>query len=151
MTLAERITTDLKEAMKAGDKLRLETLRMIRASVLEFEKSGAGRPMTEDEEIAILNQASKKRRDAIEQFEKAGRTEMAEKERAELAIIAQYLPAQLSDDEIRAELATIIASMGATSPSDLGKVMGMAVKGLKGRADGSTIQRLARELLTQAP
>lgn len=150
MTLAERITTDLKEAMKAGDKLRLETLRMIRASVLEFEKSGAGRPMTEDEEIAILNQASKKRRDAIEQFEKAGRTEMAEKERAELAIIAQYLPAQLSDDEIRAELATIIATMGASSPADLGKVMGMAVKGLKGRADGSTIQRLARELLTQA-
>lgn len=151
MTLAERITTDLKEAMKAGDKLRLETLRMIRASVLEFEKSGAGRPMSEDEEIAILNQASKKRRDAIEQFEKAGRTEMAEKERAELAIITEYLPAQLSDDEIRAELVTIIAAMGATSPSDLGKVMGMAVKGLKGRADGSTIQRLARELLTQAP
>lgn len=133
--------------MLSGDKVRLETLRSIRALILEFEKSGIDRAMTAEDEVKILTSAAKKRKDAIEAYDGAGRTEAADKERAELAIIQEFLPAQMSDDDVRAELQNVIASIGATSPSDVGKVMGAAMKTLKGKADGNVIQRIAKELL----
>ena len=147
MNLPERISSDIKEAMKAGDKLRLETLRSIRAGILEFEKSGVDRAMTDDDAIAVLNKAAKKRRDAIEQYTAAGRTDVAAQEEAELAIIQEYLPAQLSEEEVRSAMREIIAQVGASAPSDFGKVMGMAMKQLKGKADGTIIQSVAKELL----
>lgn len=147
MNLPERISSDIKEAMKAGDKLRLETLRSIRAGILEFEKSGVDRAMTDDDAIAVLNKAAKKRRDAIEQYTAAGRTDAAAQEEAELAIIQEYLPAQLSEEEVRSAMREIIAQVGASAPSDFGKVMGMAMKQLKGKADGTIIQSVAKELL----
>jgi uncharacterized protein YqeY len=147
MNLTTAINDHIKEAMKAGDKLRLETLRSLRAGILEFEKSGAERDMTPDDEFKILNSAAKKRKDAIELFEANGRTDAAEKERQELAIIMTYLPAQLSEDEVRAEITTIIAAVGATTSADFGKVMGAATKALKGKADGAMIQRIAKQLL----
>lgn len=147
MTLTDTINDHIKEAMKAGDKLRLETLRSLRAGILEFEKSGQDRAMGPDDEFKILNSAAKKRKDAIEQFEAAGRSEAAEKERQELAIIMAYLPAQLTEDEVTAEVRQIIASVGATTAADFGKVMGAATKALKGKADGSMIQRIAKQLL----
>lgn len=147
MSLTETINQQLKAAMLASDKIRLETLRSIRALILEFEKSGVDRAMTAEDEIKILTSAAKKRKDAIEAFGAAGRTEAADKERTELAIIQEFLPEQMSDDAIRAELTSVIAAIGASSPSDVGKVMGAAMKTLKGKADGTVIQRIAKELL----
>lgn len=147
MPLTTQITADLKEAMKSGDKVRLETLRSIRAGILDFEKSGAGRAMTPDDEMDILNSAAKKRRDAIDIYEKNGRHEAADKERMELRIIMSYLPKQLSEDELRAVVKEIIIALGATKPADLGKVMGAAMKRLKGQADGNVVQSVAKSLL----
>lgn len=147
MNLTTTINDHIKEAMKAGDKLRLETLRSLRAGILEFEKSGVDRAMTSDDEFKILNSAAKKRKDAIEMFDVNNRADAAEKERQELAIIMTYLPAQLSEDDVRAEITAIIASVGASTSADFGKVMGAATKSLKGRADGAMIQRIAKQLL----
>lgn len=147
MTLAETINQQMKAAMLASDKLRLETLRSIRALILEFEKSGIDRAMTPEDEIKILSSAAKKRRDAIDAYDNAGRTEAADKERAELAIIQEFLPAQMSEDDVRKELQAVIASIGASGPGDVGKVMGAAMKTLKGKADGGLIQRVAKDLL----
>ena len=148
MTLTETINDQMKQAMKAGDKLRLETLRSLRAGVLEFEKSGTGREMTPDDEFKILNSAAKKRKDAIEQYEAVGRSEAADQERAELAIIMEFLPAQMTEDEIRSAVQEIAAQIGATQAADFGKLMGAATKALKGKADRSMIQLVAKALLS---
>lgn len=147
MNLTEQINADIKEAMKSRDALRLETLRSIRAGILEFEKSGAGRDLTPDDEFKILNSAAKKRRDAIDLYVQNGRTDAAAKEQAELDIIKSYLPEQMSNDDVRAAITAIISEVGATAPSDFGKVMGAAMKSLKGKADGAVIQSIAKELL----
>lgn len=147
MNLTETINADIKAAMIARDTLKLETLRSIRAGILEFEKSGVDRAMTADDEFKILNSAAKKRKDAIEQYDAVGRTEAADKERAELVIIMQYLPQQLSAEEVTASIKTIITEAGATGASDFGKVMGAAMKQLKGKADGALIQSTVKALL----
>lgn len=148
MTLTENIVEQIKTAMKSGDKIRLETLRSLRAGILEFEKSGIGREMTPDDEFKILNSAAKKRKDSIEQFEAVGYTDRANTERTELAIIMEFLPAQMSEDEVRAAVKELAASIGATQQSDFGKLMGAATKALKGKADGSLIQAVAKQLLS---
>ncbi|MEY2720407.1 MAG: hypothetical protein RLZZ273_1773 [Bacteroidota bacterium] len=148
MSLTDAINEQIKTAMKAGDKVRLETLRSIRAGILEFEKSGIDRAMTDDDAFKIVNSAAKKRKDAIEQFESAGRIEAAEKERQELAIIMEFLPAQMTEEEVRAAVAAIISELGASQPGDFGKVMGMATKQLKGKTDGSLIQSIAKQMLS---
>lgn len=147
MSFTTTINDQIKTAMKAGDKLRLEVLRSLRAGILEFEKSGVDREMTADDEFKIINAAAKKRKDAIEQYTNAGRPEAAAKEQAELDIIMEFLPAQMSADEVKAEIARIIADVGATGPGDFGKVMGAAMKTLKGKADGNVIQSVAKDLL----
>lgn len=137
----------MKTAMKGGDKLRLETLRSLRALILEFEKSGAGRAMNEEDEQKLLLSASKKRKDAIEQFRNAGRTEAADKEAAELAIIQEFLPKQMEEAEVEAAVKAIITSVGATTAQEVGKVMGAAMKELRGKADGNLVQAVAKRLL----
>ncbi|ROL55989.1 GatB/YqeY domain-containing protein [Bacteroidetes/Chlorobi group bacterium Naka2016] len=149
MNLEQKVGEELKKAIKEGDQIRMDALRSIRASILEFKKSGIGREMNEEDEIKILNSLAKKRKEAIEMYEQGGRTDLAEKERKELEIIKQFLPEQLSEEEIRKIVASIIQELNASSPSDLGKVMGRAMKDLKGKADGSLVQSIARELLTQ--
>lgn len=149
MTFTDTINDQIKTAMKAGDKLRLEVLRSLRAGILEFEKSGVDRAMTPDDEFKIINAAAKKRKDAIEQYTTAGRPEAAAKEQAELDIIMEFLPAQMSADDVKAEIARIIAEVGATGPGDFGKVMGAAMKTLKGKADGNLIQSAAKDLLAE--
>ncbi|MFN4909068.1 MAG: GatB/YqeY domain-containing protein [Bacteroidota bacterium] len=147
MTLTETVNEQIKTAMKSGDKLRLETLRSLRAGILEFEKSGVDRAMTPEDEFKILNSAAKKRKDAIEQYDAVGRADAAQQERAELAIIMEFLPAQMTEEEIRAAVAEIAAQIGAAQQSDFGKLMGAATKALKGKADGSMIQQVAKSLL----
>jgi uncharacterized protein len=143
----EQISKDINSAMKAGDKLRTETLRMIRAQIIEFNKRGLNREITPDEELSILTSAAKKRKEAIEEFSKAGRTEMAEKEQSELNIIQEYLPKQLTKEEIYEIVKKIVADSGATSQKDFGKVMPLTMKELKGKADGKLIQDIVKELL----
>jgi uncharacterized protein YqeY len=146
MELSERIGNDMKEAMRSGEKLRLEVLRSLRAAMLELEKSGRESVTTDDQLKAVMNQA-KRRKDAAEQFRAASRVDLAEKEEAELVIIEEYLPKQLSDDEIRAEVARIIAETGASGPGDFKVVMPKAVAAMRGRADGSRIQGVVKAAL----
>ena len=151
MSLKERIGEDIKSAMKAKDKIRLETVRGIKKAILE--KEVALRPkgqdsLTEEHEIELLAQLAKQRRDSIEQYSNAGRDDLADKERQELAILETYLPEQINDTELESIVDEIIASVGATSPKDLGKVMGVAMKQLKGKADGKKIQALVKSKLS---
>jgi uncharacterized protein len=146
MELSERINSDMKEAMRSGEKLRLETIRSLRAAMLELEKSGRESVSADDELKAVMNQA-KRRKDAAEQFRAAGRVDLAEKEEAELAIIQGYLPQQLSDEEIRAEVARIVAETGASGPGDFKVVMPKAVAATRGRADGSRVQAAVKAAL----
>lgn len=149
MGLRERISEDMKAAMKSGAKVELETLRMIRAQILEFEKRGEGTEMSPDQELAILTTAAKKRREAIEQYEKANRPELAKSEKLELEIIARYLPSQASDVEIQTIIARIVSETGANSAKDFGKVMPVVMKELKGKADGKRIQEFVKESLNR--
>lgn len=147
MNLKEKINLDLKDAMKSGDKDRLNTIRSIRALILEFEKSGAAKQMTEVDELNILNAAAKKRKESIEQFRNAGRIELAEKEEKELKIILEYLPKQLTEDEIETEVKKIISELNAKGKEDFPKVMPAAAKTLKGKADGNVIRKIVEKLL----
>jgi len=148
MNLRDKINSDLKEAMKSGDKLRLTTIRSIRALILEFEKSGVNRELTPEEEISLISSAAKKRKDSIEQFQNAGRTDLAENETKELEIMTEYLPKQLSDYEIEAEIRAIATEIGAVSKSDFPKLMPQAVKTLKGMADGKKIKEIVEKILS---
>lgn len=149
MSLQEQITKDITASMKAGDKVRTETLRMIRAQIIEYNKRGLNRDITPDEELAILSSAAKKRKEAAEEYKKAGRMELAEKENSELLIIQEYLPKQMDKEEIVKLVTKIIAETGADSQKDFGKVMPLAMKELKGKADGKVIQDIVKELLTK--
>ena len=147
MNLKEQINQDLKEAMKSGDKDRLNTIRSIRALILEFEKSGTGKEISESDELNILNAAAKKRKESIEQFKNAGRLDLAEKEEKELQIIMEYLPKQLTEEEIEVEVKKIISELNAKGKEDFSKVMPTAAKTLKGKADGSVIRKIVEKLL----
>ncbi len=147
MTFEQRINEEMKAAMKSGDKLRLETIRSIRAGILEFQKSGIDREMNDADVQKILLSGAKKRKDAIEMYASANRQDLADKEAAELKIIEEFLPKQMEESEIRTFIAEFIKNVGAEGMKDLGKVMGPAMKELTGKADGNTVQRIVRELL----
>ena len=147
MALEQTINEALKKAMKNGDKIRTTTLRSIRASIIEFNKSGAAREMTEDDELKILSSAAKKRKDAIEIYQNAGRTDLANNEQAELDVIQEFLPKQMTEEEITNAIKAIIEKIGAKDIKDVGKVMGSAMKELKGKADGSIVQKIVKDLL----
>lgn len=147
MGLKEQINEDLKIAMKEGDKTRLETIRSIRALILEFEKSGTGKVLAPEDEIKMLTTAVKKRKDSIEQFRAAGRNELADKEEKELSILQKYMPAQLNDQELEDEITRIAIEVGAVSKSDFSKLMPEAAKQLKGKADGKTIKEKVEKYL----
>jgi uncharacterized protein len=147
MSLKDKINEDLKSAMKSGEKLRLETIRSIRALILEFEKSGIGREINPDDEMKMLTSAVKKRKDAIEQYKNAGRNELAEKEEAELKIIMEYLPKQLTEEEIGGIVKKTAEELGAKGKEDFGKLMPAAMKELKGKADGKIVKSIVEKLL----
>jgi uncharacterized protein len=140
MNLKDKINEDLKSAMKSGDKLRLETIRSIRALILEFEKSGKDKELIPEEEIKMLNSAVKKRRDSIEQFRFAGRTELVQKEEAELNILMSYMPKQLNDEEVYLEVKKIAEEISARGKEDFPKLMPKAAQLLKGKTEGKIIK-----------
>lgn len=142
--------TDLKAAMLAKDEAALRSLRAIKAAILLAKTSeGAKGDLTEDDEQKLLQKLVKSRKDSLEIFTQQGRADLAEKEQQEIAVIEKFLPKQLTPEEVKAELETIIASTGASSPADMGKVMGVATKQLAGKADGKTISALVKELLSK--
>ncbi|MBM4169061.1 MAG: GatB/YqeY domain-containing protein [Ignavibacteria bacterium] len=147
MSIQTSIQEDLKAAMKGRQTLRLETLRTLRAQFLELAKRGSDKGITPDEEIAVLMTAIKKRKEAIEMFEKGGRADLAAKEKQEIEIISAYLPPQLNAEEAEAVIRTVITQTGASSSMDFGKVMSAAMKELKGKIDGKVVQDLVRKHL----
>lgn len=149
MTLKEKLAEDMKAAMKAGEKLRLETLRTLRAALMEkeIERRGSGSGVTAEDEVGVLTTAAKRRKESIEQFEKGGRSDLVEQETKELAIIQEYLPRQMSVEELTALVKGIIAEIGGSSAADFGKVMPAVMKQAKGKAEGRVVQELVRKLL----
>ncbi len=147
MNLTDKIINDLKEAMKSNDTTRLQTIRSIRALILEFEKSGSGKKLNGEEEIKLLTTAAKKRKEAMEEYSKAGRQDLASLEEAELKIIMTYLPKQLTMEEINAKVKQFAEQIGAISKSDFPKLMPFTVKELKGQADGKLIKEAVEKFL----
>lgn len=147
MTLAERLNEDYIAAMKSGDKVRVETLRLLKAQLKQEQKTDKLRTLTPDDEMAVLTNAAKKRREAIASYQQAGRLDLLEKETAELAIIAAYLPQALAPEELAQIIDAAIKEMGSVGAGDLGKVMGKIMPQIKGRADGKMAQQMVRERL----
>ena len=151
MNLIDQLPEDLKQAMKAKDRVRLRTIRSLRAALQEKEikeRQGGEAHLSEEQVLAVVQKQANHRREAIIQYEQAGRDDLVAKEREELEIIEAYLPEQLGDDEIRRVVQEIVTTTGASSMRDMGKVMGAAMQQLKGRADGRRINEIARELLS---
>jgi hypothetical protein len=150
MNLEQQIMGELKTAMLAKDEKTVRSLRAIKAAIILAKTSeGAGGEVTPDAEIKLLQKLVKQRKDSLEIFTQQNREDLASKEREEIEVIEKFLPKPLSEDEIRAELQKIIASTGASSPADMGKVMGVATKQFAGKADGKTISNLVKELLSK--
>ncbi|MEY4384025.1 MAG: hypothetical protein RI995_1567 [Bacteroidota bacterium] len=148
MALKETIESGIKDAMRAKDADRLRALRAIKSLILLEETSGNNvGPLSADAEMKILMKAAKQRRDSLEVFKAQNREDLAEKEQVELTIIEEFLPKQLSEEELSDKIAAIIAQVGATGPGDMGKVMGVATKQLAGLADGKAISAKVGELL----
>lgn len=144
MSLKEKINNDLREAMKAQDTVLTETLRSIRAEILKMDKSGINREMTPEEEIQLLNKQVKIRKEAIEMFEQAGRNDLVEREKKQLEIILRYLPEQLSIQEAEKIIDNIISGFSEITPKDFGKIMGLAMRELKGKIDGKIVQDIVK-------
>ncbi len=148
MSLEEKINNDIKAAMMAKDKLRLEALRAIKSVILLAKtEKGHAETMAEDTEMKILQKQVKQRKESAEIYKQQNRPELAEKELAEAAVIEEYLPKMLSDAELTVEVKKIIEQVGAKAPSDMGKVMGVASKALAGKADGKAISEKVKFLL----
>jgi uncharacterized protein YqeY len=144
--LTEQIRTDMTEAMKAKEADKLSTLRMLH-SAMKYQQIEAGHELTDEEALTVIRKAVKQRLDSIEQYEKANRPELAAKEQSEMKILNTYLPPDLSDEELETGLREIVASTGAQSKKDLGKVMKEATARFKGRVDGRKIQEVVGRLL----
>lgn len=148
MSLKTRIEQDIKKAMLAKDKDKLRALRAIKSAILLAQtEKGGGNELSEDAEIKLLTKAAKQRKDSLEVYEQQGRDDLAQVEKDELAVIEEYLPKQLSEEELRTELSKIIEEVGAIEPKDMGKVMGVATKKLAGKADGKMISSVVKSLL----
>ncbi len=148
MSLAERLQADMTTAMRDGDALKRDTLRMVLAAAHNAQVA-ARRPLTDDELVAVLAREAKTRRESIEAFTQAGRAELADKERAEADIIGAYLPAALTEAELRSMVTEAIAATGATSARDLGKVMSTLSSRIRGRADGKQVSGLVAQELAK--
>ena len=150
MNLEQKVMAEMKDAMKAKDEAGLRGLRAIKAEIIKAKtEPGAGGEISVDGELKLLQKIVKQRRDSLEIFTQQNRPDLAKKEQEEIAVIEKFLPKQLSEVEIKEALVAIVAEVGATSPADMGKVMGIATKQLAGKADGKVISALVKELLAK--
>lgn len=145
-SIAETIRADMTAAMRARDTGRRDTLRLLIAA-LDNARIAAGHDLDDQEAVVALQREARQRRDSIEEYQKGGRDDLAEREQAELDIISAYLPDELSEEEIRAAIDEVVAEVGAGGPGDLGKVMGPLMGRVRGRADGRRVNELVRERL----
>lgn len=146
MSLTQRLEQDMKTALKNKDKTKLGVIRMIRSSIKNAEIE-RGRPLEEGEVLEVVARELKQRKESFLEFEKAGRSELAEKVKAEIAVVESYLPAPLSEEELRELARQVIAEVGASTPADMGKVMKEIIPRVKGRAGGKEVSRIVRGLL----
>lgn len=146
MSLKDQLNDDLKNALRGGDKVRLQTIRSL-ISAVKYAEIEAGGQLDEPGLLAVVARQAKQRRDSMAEFEKGGRSDLVAQEAAELAIIEAYLPAQMSPDEIRARAQTVITELGVTDARGMGQVMKRLMADLKGQADGQVVNRIVRELL----
>ena len=147
MALEEKINADIKTAMLAKDQGKLEAIRGIKAAILLLKSSG--KPVSEDEEIKAMQKMVKQRKETAELYASENRSDLADVELAQASIIEAYLPKQMNEEEIKTEVAKVIATLGASSPADMGKVMGVATKQLAGKADGKIVSTIVKELLSK--
>ncbi|NEW79276.1 MAG: GatB/YqeY domain-containing protein [Gelidibacter sp.] len=148
MSLQEKIMDKMKEAMKTKDKVALESLRAIKSELLLIQtKSAASEELTQDDEIKLIQKLVKQRKDSAAIYKEQGREDLAEPELAQVGVISQFLPAQMSDEDVKNAVAEIIKSVGATSMKDMGNVMALASKELAGKADGKSISTAVKQLL----
>ncbi|MDV3508080.1 glutamyl-tRNA amidotransferase [Elizabethkingia anophelis] len=148
MSLEVQVMDAMKTAMKEKDKVALDALRAIKAQIILVKTDGKGADVTPEQEIAILQRMVKQRKDSMEQFNAQNRQDLAEVEEAQTKVIEKFLPAQLSTEELEAEIKKIIAESGAEGAKDLGKLMGAASKALAGKSDGKSISEMAKKLLS---
>lgn len=148
MSLETRIMTDLKEAMKAKDQAALRSIRAVKAAITNIKTDGTGTILDEAGEIKLIQKLVKQRQDSLDIYEKQGREDLAVTEREEIEVLQNYLPAQMSDEDLTIFIKDIITKSGAESMKDMGKVMGMASTQLAGKADGKTISAKVKELLS---
>lgn len=146
MNLSERLNEDMKQAMKSQDKFKLSTIRMVRATMKNLEID-LKRTLDDNEVLDILSREIKQRKDALQDFEKAGRDDLAEQVKAEAEILAEYLPEQLNEEEIKVIVQQTIQETGASSKADIGKVMSALMPKVKGRADGKLVNQAVQKLL----
>lgn len=150
MSLEQKIMSELKTAMLAKDEKTIRSLRAIKAAIILAKTSeGAGGEIKEEEEVKILQKLVKQRKDSLEIFEQQKREDLALKEREEITVIERFLPKQMSAEELRSAVEKIISESGASTPADMGKVMGIASKQLSGKAEGKAISTLVKELLAK--
>jgi uncharacterized protein len=150
MNLEENVMAQMKDAMKAKNEAALRGLRAIKAEIIKAKaEPGAGGSIPPDTELKMLQKMVKQRKDALEIYKQQNRTDLAQKEEEEITLIEKFLPKQMSEPELKDELRKIIAETGASSPADIGKVMGVATKQLAGKADGKTISAMVKELLSK--
>lgn len=147
MSLEITINESIKEAMRGKDKIALDALRAVKSQILLLKTEAKGAEVSAEQELAILQKMVKQRRDSYEQFAAQGRMDLAEVEDAQMKVIEKFLPAQLSPEELEAELRNIMKETGAEGPKDIGKVMAAASKALAGKSDGKTISEMAKKLL----
>lgn len=148
MSLELTINEAIKTAMRKKDKVALDSLRAVKSQILLLKTEAKGADVSAEQEIAILQRMIKQRKDSYEQFVAQNRNDLAEVELAQMKVIEQFLPAQLSAEELEAEIKKIIAEVGAESLKDLGKVMGTASKALAGKSDGKSISEMVKKLLS---
>lgn len=150
MNLEQKIMAELKTAMLAKDEKTTRSLRAIKAAIILAKTAeGAGGELKEDDEIKMLHKLVKQRKDSLEIYQQQNRSDLAQKEQEEIEVIEKFLPKQLSAEELKAEISKIMQQVGASSPADMGKVMGVATKQLGGKADGKTISTVVKELLNK--
>jgi len=148
MSVQSQVMDQMKVAMKAKDKVALESLRALKSAFLLANTSGGSADLTEEDEIKIVQKLVKQRKDSAAIYTEQGRADLADPELAQSAILEQFLPAQMGEDELKEVIGAIISQTGASSMRDMGKVMGMASQQLAGKADGKTISMLVKQLLT---
>jgi len=147
MSLKDRLIEDLRQAMRQGDERRKSTLRLLRAEITNAEIE-RGQELSDDDVLAVIAKQAKQRRESAAEFAKGARQDLVDQEEAELQILLSYLPAQMSRDEIEVVARQVIAEVGATSQAQMGEVMSRLMSQLKGRADGSLVNQVVREILT---